>query len=692
MITNHNIAPSSILCVTFTNKAAKEMRLRFSKALWVDISQVNMYSRSIPLIATFHSFWVFLLRQDIESLWYDKSFVIYDETDKVSLIKWILKELDLDIKQFPPAQIGYHISHAKNALVTPKMFETYVDNPFKEIVCKVYAEYEKNCIKNNSLDFDDILIKALDILQKPDLLAKYHERFKYVLVDEYQDTNKIQYEMTRLLALKYKNLCVVGDDWQSIYSWRWADMTNIINFKKDYPNAKEIKLEQNYRSTNIILDAANMVIQKNQSALKKKLWSDNHSDEKIKIIEATDEKVEASVISKVIAEAGAPYSSNVILYRTNGQSRQLEEALMVQWIPYKIFWWQRFYDRMEIKDILSYLRVIYNPRDNVSLMRIINTPSRKIWLKTLEIINMYRSNFQVSWIQILENIDEVSELPEWAKRNIKWFFEIYSNLKKYSQKIVVKELIQLVLKSTWYDEYLRSNYNQTELDARMDNITELENLASHFDEHSPYESLQKFLEEIALVTDYDREDPQKDYVTLMTLHMAKWLEFDRVIISWLEEGLFPHIRSLENAKELEEERRLMYVWITRAKTQLYLSYAWERFTFWNYVRNPKSRFIDEFDQELREYLDLWAYYKPTFNYGSPFSKKTEIQLETTETKPKKKPQRNNDTTQFSLWDMVEHDMYWKWTIVALNEDIWEIAFRWAGIKKMNLKIAPVQKV
>lgn len=702
MINEKGIIPSEILMVTFTNKAAWEMRDRVAKILNMPTPK-NIYNNfSFPVIGTFHSIWIYLLKDSLKhysseelKLWLKKDFVIYDEQDKIAIIKNIIKnKMNLDEKEFPAKQVAFYISDAKNNLVTPEGYEPQVHNNFTEVVFKVYTEYESSLSKNNAIDFDDILIKTYKLLLIPKILEHYQERFKYIMVDEYQDTNLVQYNIVKLLASRYKNLAVVWDDAQSIYSWRWADMRNIINFQKDYPDALIVKLEQNYRSTQRIIWWANKVIANNNMWIKKNLWTENGEWELIQLIEAPDEKLEAKIIANIILkneEKGREYKDHLILYRTNAQSRRIEESLIMDNIPYRIFWGLKFYDRAEIKDLLAYLKVIFNPSDTVSMKRIINKPTRKIWDKSISILDNYREDFWLTFIQIFENIDEVEELWPWAKKAIAEFYRLYEQLLYKSSQLVVADLLQEIIKTTWYIEYLTDWLPEEEKLSKIDNVNELINLATEYNWMAPRDSLELFLEDISLLTDMDIKDERTDYVTLMTAHSSKWLEEKIVFIAWLEEWLFPNIKSMWTNAFLEEERRLMYVAMTRAKEELYISRAIERFHFWEFARNPESRFIGEIPAEYIEKYDLWPYAKKE---GEIFSSMKKFNFNDTSEKAFKPKivSANNDITQFSLGDKVEHQKFWEWRIMELKWEIADIAFPKVWNKKMNIRIAPVKKV
>jgi len=722
MIREKQIKAGNIMMVTFTNKAASEMRDRVAKTLWVETPRSIYAKWNFPLIGTFHSIWIYILKDVLSKyhseelqIWLKKDFVIYDEQDKLSVLKNILKNrLNIDEKEFPARQIAFYISNAKNNLTTARWYEKEIDSTIKEVVFKAYIEYEKDLISNNAIDFDDILIKTYAVLRISRILEEYQEKYRYLMVDEYQDTNLVQYEIVKLLASKYRNLAVVWDDSQSIYSWRGADMRNIINFKKDYSEALVVKLEQNYRSTKKIISGANSVISKNTSGIKKELWTDNAEWNHIQYIEAPDDKIEASIIAEIIKEKTSPqpsplkerekglYSDNLILYRTNAQSRKIEESLMIKNIPYRVIWWMKFYDRAEIKDLLAYLRVIHNPNDTVSMKRIINTPTRKIWAKSIEILDYYKEHFSLTYPQIIENIEEVEELNNWAKSAIKGFNIIFEDLVKRSHQILVSELIREIVKLTKYDDYITEWLSQEEKNSKLENIDELVNVATEYNGMEPRESLAIFLEEVSLITDMNTKDLESDYVTLMTIHTSKWLEQKRVFLTWLEEWLFPSFRSIGEAAALEEERRLMYVAMTRAREELYISRASERFNFWDYVRNPVSRFIKEIPPDLLENYDLWSFSKTWnlsfwtwfrinnsgFNLFNDSVSSTQWQWFS---KPKIKV-ANNDITAFSLWDRVNHPKFWNGIITILSWELATIAFTWKWAIKMNIRIAPVRKI
>ena len=747
MIKEKSIPPSSIMMVTFTNKAAKEMRERVGKLLWIEIENTLYTQRSkLPLIGTFHALWILFLKETLSkysdeiNIWIQKNFIIYDETDKISLLKQILKtELHIDEKKYPVKQIAFYISNAKNVLLNPENYKQEVDSCLKEVISQVYTLYEQRKEANNALDFDDILLKTLQIFGIPKILKTYQDQYKYIMVDEYQDTNKVQYEITKLLANKYKNLAVVWDDAQSIYSWRWANMNNILNFRKDYPDTLFIKLEQNYRSTKNILSWANTLIRNNKSGIEKKLRTNNETGTKINYIEAPTDREEANIIAHIIQNKTSSslhspsiekrenkqidqhdntqekkqntYANFLILYRINAQSRQIEEALIMKNIPYRIIGWVKFYDRKEIKDILAYLRTIQNMEDSVSMRRIINTPPRKIGAKSIEILFTYKQKYDLSFITLIENREEMSELTPWAKKNIWEFYELLLFLREKSKSLEIADLIKELISQIWYEEYITHWLSEEEKQSKRDNLWELITTASAYNWIAPEESLSQFLDEIALITDLDTytetKHKKEDFVTLMTIHTAKWLEEENVFISWVEESIFPNLRSTNDFHLLEEERRLMYVAMTRAKKTLYISRAKERFLFWDYIRNKESRFISEIDPTYREIYDIWSIYRDSFfsswkwwasllsSSGSFWAGKKQKEEENMKWSQKtniiqKNKLWNNDISLFSLWTKIIHPKFWNGIITSINWELAEIAFQWVWVKKMNIQIAPIK--
>lgn len=690
------IAPNSILAVTFTNKARFEMKERVWKVLNVEYN-INPYkNKNLPTIWTFHSVWLQILKEvtnnennfnGIPSL--EKDFLIYDETDKNRVLKSIIKDdLKLDEKKYSSNMIWSFISNAKNAWIDALKYEKYVDSYIKEVVKEIYLLYEKRLKENNAIDFDDILLKTFEVLKDEKNLCYYQNKWTYIMIDEYQDTNQIQYYIVKALASKNRNLCVVWDDWQSIYSWRWANMQNILNFKKDYPDAVVIKLEQNYRSTQNIVNAANKLIKNNKTALDKTLFTENEVWEKIIYINAPNDRIEAFTIAKIIKEKWNNYFQNLILYRTNAQSRLLEEALIYENIPYKIVWWLKFYDRKEVKDIIYYLKAILNPNDILSIKRIINIPSRKIWDATFAKIMDYKNNYNLWVYSIIQNIFEVDELSNQSKKAVNNFYLILSDLIEKSYTLNVFDLINYVIDKINYKNYLIENFKKEEYEVRFENLDELKNVASNYIWIEPRDSLSLFLEEVSLLTDLQDKDEIQNVVTLMTIHNSKWLEYDRVFITWLEEWIFPSSKSFWDIKELEEERRLMYVALTRAKKELFLSRASERFYFWNYLTNPESRFLKEIDREL---IEEYQFETKSFFENINLNNFSCVDIGDNNIFKIKKNIIQNDVLNFSVWNEVIHPKFWNWIIISISWDIADIKFK-EWIKKMNIKIAPIKKV
>lgn len=527
------VSPRSILALTFTNKAAKEMRERMARKLSIHSVGGHPFMISdLPIIGTFHSVGVFFLRRYIEQGGvYTSSFSIFDEDDKQRLIRSILDELKIDTKQLPPRQVMYQISEAKNSGVSAREFKATSDNYARALVADVYARYEDRMLEMNAIDFDDILLKWRDLLEIPEILETFHDRFRYIMVDEYQDTNDIQYDIVHKLAARHRNIAVVGDDWQGIYSWRGANVGNILSFQKDYHDATIVKLEQNYRSTKTIIEAANALIKHNTTALDKTLWTDKEVGELIHTETLYDEKAEAQKVPSLIRLWGGSYSDTAILYRTNGQSRLIEEALLRAQIPYRIYGGVKFYERKEIKDLLCYLRIIANPTDEVSLARIINVPSRKIGDKSQEkALGVLRSEYQTIE-SVTEDLIATMGLPAIARNGFAQFVESYRSLYRVSHTMGVEMLLPELIRSIRYESYLREEYGDEGAEARMDNIRELINLSTKYAGLSPRESLQAFLEDIALITDQDQDgDGETEVVSLMTIHTAKGLEFTNVIV------------------------------------------------------------------------------------------------------------------------------------------------------------------
>ena len=589
------VNPYEILAITFTNKAAKEMKSRV-EGLVGDVANRIWLS-------TFHSFCAKFLRFELDNfLGYNSNFTIYDTSDSQAVIKAALKALNLDDKYYPVGAMIGAISDAKNKLLFASDFRKQARDFYQQKVADVYEYYERELRKNNALDFDDLLLVAVKLLQSNEaVLDKYSKRFRYVMIDEYQDTNHAQYLLAKLLASHWKNIAVVGDADQSIYAWRGADIQNILDFEKDYPNCTSIKLEQNYRSTKIILDAANAVIENNEGRPKKNLWTDKTEGAKIQHFTAQSEHEEAAFIGDTIAKKhdihGVPYGDMAILYRTNAQSRVLEEALIKRALPYTMVGGTKFYDRKEIKDVLAYLRVLYNPFDDLSLLRIINVPKRSIGATTVAKLQDYARANGTSLFMTLTQLHLVDTIKGKTKEKLEEFGILIFTLVAEMEDKTVLDILESILDRTGYLAQLEESTDPQD-QARAENIGELLSVAKDFQDTNPNGTVEDFLEQVALVNDVDSFEQEESKVTLMTLHAAKGLEFPIVFLGGLEEGLFPHSRTLMNPEEVEEERRLAYVGITRAEKELYISNATTRTVFGRTSSYLPSRFIDEIPEEL----------------------------------------------------------------------------------------------
>lgn len=700
MIRDHEILPKSIFCVTFTNKAAREMRERIAKKLGIEGENINPFRDArLPLVGTFHSVAAFFLRMFADRVGYGKDFVIYDADDCLRLVKSIMKEQNINDKEFNPRAIHGGISRAKGDGLSPDEYSQTVDSYAASVLLDVYRIYAGKMKQQNAMDFDDLLLLFRKTLDIPEVVDFFHNRFSHFLVDEYQDTNHLQYEIIRILASKTRNLCVVGDDWQGIYSWRGADIQNIIDFKKDYPEAKIINLEENYRSTKNIINAANAVIKNNANQMEKTLFTNKPEGEKVTLIEGLDEKHEAEQIATLIRDTKAEdYSEFAILYRTNGQSRLLEEALIKKNISYRVFGGVKFYERKEIKDILAYIRVIFNPLDLLSLRRIINVPGRKIGEKSLENFEKLMENEHLNIAEISENEWLLNAMTGVGANGIRAFCSSYKIFREISKEKTIAELMDDIIKRTRYDEYLKAEYDDAEYEGKMENLAEFMSMASRYDGLMYPENIATFLEDIALITDQDREQDEKNnagHVSLMTVHLAKGLEFPIVFIAGAEEGIFPHSRSLVDGAALEEERRLMYVAITRAKEKLYISRAYERYNFGSYSANPKSRFLKEIPEEFLENAERKDHAAKSIfsgSSGSGFGSFGNMFSSGTSSTPKPPVHKKNNASDFSVGMRVRHPQYGTGTIVGIKENIGDIAFSGMGIKKMNLEIAPINKI
>ncbi len=596
-LVEHGVPPYNIMALTFTNKAAREMKERISRL--VGQSTDDMW------VGTFHSICVRILRRDIEKLGYQRCFTIYDDNDTERVIKESIKALNIDEKTLSWRDVKYAISDAKNKVMTPdEWFRASQRDYRSQRIHDVFVRYEEKLRTSNALDFDDLLIRTLQLfVDHPPVMDYYRRKFRYIHVDEYQDTNMAQYQLVKLLSQDSRNLCVVGDDDQSIYGWRGADIRNILDFEEDFPDAKVYKLEQNYRSTSNILDAANQVIAHNRGRKEKVLWTENGEGAPILLFGAGDEREEAAWICeqlRQLEQGGVPYSDMAVLYRTRAQSRVIEEMLMRAGMPYRVFGDQRFYDRKEIKDALAYLRVIVNRNDDVSLERIINTPRRSIGESTVDVIRQCAADRGVPMFDVLGDLP--GQLSARPQKCVAEFAALMNGLTEKRRDMGLSEFIEEVLDATGLIRQFDGGGEEGQ--SHIQNLREFAGAAGDFEKHSDDRSLEAFLENVALITDLDRQEDTPKYVTLMTLHSCKGLEFKNVFIAGLEDGLFPNIRSIMDDARLEEERRLCYVGITRARERLYLSYARRRILNNQIMHNDRSRFLKEIPQRLLH--DEWA--------------------------------------------------------------------------------------
>ena len=607
----HGVKAWHILALTFTNKAAREMRERIERLAGADAGEA--------WIGTFHSICCRILRRDIEKLGYERSFTIYDDDDQQRVIKAVLKELDIDEKFLPPKAVSADISDAKNRLLSPDEWLQKRGGDYRsQKTHDVMTRYEQRLRAANALDFDDLLVKTLQLfVEHPPVLEYYQGRFQYVHVDEYQDTNYAQYQLVRLITRESRNLCVVGDDDQSIYGWRGADIRNILDFEKDFPDATVIKLEQNYRSTANILDAANQIIAHNEGRKEKELWTEDGEGEKITLYAAADERDEAAWICQRIRQlqrGGTPYGSIAILYRMHALSRVLEETLMRAGIPYHVYGGTRFYDRREVRDVLAYLRLIQNPADDISLSRIINVPKRAIGDSTVEQLTQYaRQNDMSLYAAVAAPPDTLASR---ARKSVNDFSSLIVSLLLAKETLPLSELVQKVIDDSGLIAQYQKEENE-ENQARIENIREFMGAVTEFEQKSEDKSLFAFLENVALVTELDNQDSAPSFVTMMTLHSAKGLEYDAVFMSGMEEGIFPSARAMQEDNRVEEERRLCYVGVTRARKLLHLSYARRRMLFNQMQFNAPSCFLQEIPKRLIREEQSSAAQSASYGYGAP---------------------------------------------------------------------------
>lgn len=688
LLEEKGVPPRNILAITFTNKAAREMRDRVIDLVGKDAK--NMW------VSTFHSMCVRILRRDIDRIGYDRNFTILDSADQVSVVKQVLKNLNLDPKQYDPRAMLAAISSAKNELISDQDYEKKAGNFFERQVARVYSGYQQTLRKNQSLDFDDLIMQTIVLFQRvPETLEYYQRRFQYIHVDEYQDTNHAQYMLVKQLASRFHNICVVGDSDQSIYRWRGADITNILDFEKDYPNAQTIFLEQNYRSTKYILQAANHVIENNRSRKPKKLWTENEKGEKITYYQGVTEREEAlfvvDEIRSLIQEGYRP-DEIAILYRTNAQSRIMEDVLLKSNITYQIVGGMRFYDRKEIKDMLAYLRLITNPNDDISFERIVNEPKRGIGRTTLERLQNYAALHDISLFETVKEVD-FTGVSKRAANALVEFGELIESLAQQQEYLTATDMVEQVLERTGYEDMLKRE-GTLEAQSRLENLEEFKTVTQEFEKNAEDKTLVSFLTDLALIADIDQMDEEESVdgkVTLMTLHSAKGLEFPVVFLIGMEENVFPHSRSMFDDEEMEEERRLAYVGITRAEKKLYLTHAKMRSLYGRTNMNPISRFIQEIPEDL---LEGYEQARKSM-YGSAFDNRTG------DSRPKRKARRvhqppNAAEETWTPGDKVNHKKWGQGTIVRVQgegDDMeLDIAFPApTGIKRLLAKFAPITK-
>jgi DNA helicase II / ATP-dependent DNA helicase PcrA len=670
-----------ILAVTFTNKAAQEMRERVTQL-------VGSVSESI-LIATFHSACVRILRREIQQLGYNQDFVVFDTQDQLTVVKNVMKELNLSDKTYNPKAVLNTISSAKNELVGPEEFHRKASDFWGMAVDQVYQLYQKKLRGNNAMDYDDLIMNMVRLFREvPTVLEKYQERYRYILVDEYQDTNHAQYVLVNLLASGHRNLCVVGDDDQSIYSFRNADIRNILEFERDFPETKVIKLEQNYRSTKNILHAANEVIKNNLGRKVKQLWTENYEGEKIFLYRAADDREEAwfvtEEISRLVKESGCRYSDFALLYRTNAQSRSFEEAMVQRSLPYRVIGGVRFYERKEIKDLLAYLRLVHNPADKIGLGRVINVPKRGIGEAGLSRFVYFLEERNYSALEGFEHLSDIQDLPARTAKPLEGFFELLQKWTLQKDQVSVKELTETILRESGYLKELKDE-GTIEAQGRLENLDEFLALTLEFERNSDDRSLAAFLETVALVADIDNYEPDSDTLVMMTLHSAKGLEFPVVFLAGMEEGLFPHSRSLMDNRELEEERRLCYVGITRAKQRLYITHAGLRVVYGSLNTSVPSRFLSELPKETIIMLKGVQKITATGNQGL-----------TVRGTPKQLSKQGSSPNEIVAGCKVKHPKWGIGTVVTKEGDGPEaqvkVAFPGLGIKSLVLAYANLEKV
>ena len=657
LIEEENVNPHNILAITFTNKAAKEMKDRLYML-------VGDLAKKLQ-VSTFHSFGLKLLRENYDALGYDRNFVIMDSDDSLTVVKKIIKDMGYDPKIYNPRAIRNKISSCKNEMMSPEAYEKYAVSDYEKVIQQVYAKYEVKLQRNNSVDFDDLLLLPIELFKKnPEILERYQDLYQYLLIDEYQDTNEAQYILTKLLCAKNRKITCVGDDSQSIYSFRGANYKNILNFENDYKDAKTILLEQNYRSTSTILDAANQVIKNNKMRKDKNLWTARGVGDKIKYYRAYNERDEAQYVIRKIKELvvrGVEYKDMAVLYRTNAQSRVLEEEMLKENMPYRVIGSFYFYSRKEIKDLIAYLRLIHNSKDNISLLRVINTPKRGIGLKTIENL---QEKADLEGTSIYDAISSGKELD---------FKNTIEKLRTISEELTLTELIDKVLDASGLRADLESE-KSLEAEVRLENLEEFKSITKSFEEREGLISLEDFLLEISLISDVEEYKDDPNRISLMTVHSVKGLEFDHVFVVGMEEGIFPHMNSLMENSELEEERRLCYVAITRAKDDLHLVNARRRTLFGKEQINPVSRFMGEIDKDLIE-------------------SNAKEELPQKEEKIQVGEMFREEAVDYEVGDYVYHESFGTGRVVEVTNTLVSVAFKHPhGVKKLMKNHKKLSKV
>lgn len=670
LVGEKKVPPHSILAVTFTNKAAAEMRSRVAKLLGFN----DPSATPLTFLGTFHSIANKILRRESERLGLNSNFLIYDASDSQALIKKILKSLHVDDKTITPSGISWAISSAKNELVGPEKYRSMASSRIQLVAADVYPIYQRELRNAKALDFDDLIMQLVGLFKsEPEVLERYQNQFQYILVDEYQDTNNAQYQMIKLLSSKNHNICVVGDDWQSIYSWRGANYQNILNFEKDYPDAKVVKLEQNYRSTQHILDAAHHVISKNISRSKKKLWTNLGLGEKVHVLQVADEMSEGRTIVQTIERLKnlnpqLSLQDFAVLYRTNAQSRSLEECFLRYNIPYQVVGGTRFYDRREVKDVLAYMRVIFQPNDMVSLARILNVPTRGVGAKSASALIDYLNKNEADTFDSMVHAENIVGIKGKALKEIKNLGLILRDLSE-QKNLSIYELMDALVKRIGYLDFLQDGSISAE--DRIENVQELLGVTKSYQNMD----LETFLTDVALVSDLDSHNSNSNAISLMTLHSAKGLEFDVVFMVGMEEGVFPHSRSFFEPEELEEERRLCYVGMTRAKEQLYMIHASSRLLYGNTQHNLPSRFIADIPEEIIDQTNNGKVTKAQdFFNDEQFS------------------QEEFESPNLNEGDLVRHPLFGEGKVVSIDDSEATIQFNRVGQKTLNLQYAPLHKI